>query len=266
MLDRLMNTETEYIKKFTSFEDLGEIIRFSDDRIPDMYTHNFTYFKDKMCDTRLIEAINKELQKRKTEGATFLRIEMNFDFNLDILKDLLGAPQIAKYDYMYIETEKGMEITGKGMQITGNRDCTISKAISEEVFFDGMQADIKANEAVMGAEFSRKRIARKLEVYRQNINSLGFYVCYSDGHPIGKCELFISGSIAKLEDFDIIEQYQRRGYGTSVIKHLLEEAGNYGAELLYLITNSDDTAKEMYKKCGLIKAGEKIELFFGLEV
>jgi len=74
----------------------------------------------------------------------------------------------------------------------------------------------------------------------------------------------IDGNIAKIEDFDILEEYQRKGFGTSVLKHLLMEANKSNVELGYLITESDDTAKDMYKKCGLRKVGEKNELFFKL--
>jgi len=70
--------------------------------------------------------------------------------------------------------------------------------------------------------------------------------------------------VGRIEDFDILQKYQRKGFGTSVLKHLLEEARANCVEFVYLITDSGDTAKEMYKKCGFKKAGEKTELFFDL--
>ncbi|MEK6265253.1 MAG: GNAT family N-acetyltransferase [Clostridium sp.] len=68
-----------------------------------------------------------------------------------------------------------------------------------------------------------------------------------------------------MEDFDILKNYQRKGFGTSLLKYLLEEAKDNSVKFVYLITDSGDTAKDMYKKCGFKKAGEKTELFFNLK-
>ncbi len=74
----------------------------------------------------------------------------------------------------------------------------------------------------------------------------------------------LNDKIAKLEDFDIYEKYQRMEFGTSVVEYLLNEAKQNNSEIMYLITDSDDTAKDMYTKCGFKKAGQKTELFFNL--
>ncbi|MCB2290896.1 GNAT family N-acetyltransferase [Clostridium sp. CS001] len=107
-------------------------------------------------------------------------------------------------------------------------------------------------------------IYRKSEVYTKSNSNLDLYVCNYRGIPIGNCELMLNSDIAKIEDFDILNDYQRKGFGTSVVKYLLEEAKENSVEFVYLITDSVDTAKEMYKKCGFKKAGEKTELFFDL--
>lgn len=95
-------------------------------------------------------------------------------------------------------------------------------------------------------------------------NSLDMHVCYHKGEPIGNCELFINGTVAKIEDFDILDAYQRKGFGTSVLKHLVRKAQGQGAEWVYLITDDAETAKEMYVKSGLVLAGQKTQLHFSL--
>ncbi len=42
---RIIDTELEYLKCFSDFYDEGNKIRFSDDLILDMYSHNLTYLK-----------------------------------------------------------------------------------------------------------------------------------------------------------------------------------------------------------------------------
>ena len=149
-------------------------------------------------------------------------------------------------------------------ELDGNKECIIKRATSQAVLNDGIEVDILANEPDMGKDFANRRIYRKSEVYKQSNINLNLYVCYYEENPVGNCEFMYNDGIAKIEDFDILKKYQRKGFGTSVIKHLLNEANEKEIDIVYLITDNEDTAKEMYKKCGFKKVGEKIELFFDL--
>lgn len=259
LFSNFSETETVYIKKFTENYEDNEIIRFYDNSLQGMYMHNFTYIKSSVCKDRFRKIIFNELEKRKVDKANFLRIEFNFSIDDDFINNLPVAPVVSKYDYMYIEPKMSD-------YLTANKGCTIKIASSEKVLTEGIEVDILANESAMGTEFARKRIYRKSEVYKQLNSNLNLYVCYYNGIPIGNCEFMLNNDIAKIEDFDILENYQRKGFGTSVLKYLLEEATNNCIEFVYLITDSGDTSKEMYKKCGFKKAGEKTELFFDLSL
>jgi spore maturation protein CgeE len=257
MFCKFTKTEIVYTKKFTENYKDNEIIRFYDKDLQDMHMHNFTYIKNNVCKDNFRKIIFDELEKRMDENAKFLRIEFNFSVDEDFISNLPQVPEVTKYDYMYIEPKMSE-------YLSGNEECIIKKAISERILKEGIEVDILANELVMGTEFARKRIYRKSEVYKQLHSNLDLYVCNYNGISIGNCELMLSNNIAKIEDFDILKNYQRKGFGTSVLKHLLEEAKNNCIKIVYLITDSDDTAKDMYKKCGFKKAGEKTELFFNL--
>ncbi len=257
MFSKITNTDIVYTKKFTeNYEDL-EIIRFYDYKLPDMYMHNFTFVKNSVCRNKLREIILDELSNRKNENADFLRIEFNFPVEHDFVTNLPVVPQVTKYDYMYIDPKMSC-------YLTANEGCVIKKALSQKVLEDGIEVDILANQSDMGVEFATKRIYRKAEVYKKPDSNLDLYVCEFKGISIGNCEFMLNNDVAKIEDFDILKDYQRKGFGTSVIKHLLEEAKQHDVELVYLITDGGDTAKEMYEKCGFKKAGEKTELLFDL--
>lgn len=258
MFSKFSSTEIVYTKKFSQNYEDNEIIRFYDMNLKDMYMHNFTLIKDCVCKDKVRKIILRELEKRKNENADFLRIEFNFSMENDFINNLPVIPEVTKYDYLYIEPE--ME-----NYLTGNEGCIIKKAVSEEVLKDGIEVDIVANKSAMGDEFARKRIYRKSEIYKQLDSNLNLYVCYYNNVAAGNCEFMLNNHIAKIEDFDIIENYQKKGCGTSVLKNLLKEAKENSIELVYLITDSGDTAKEMYRKCGFKKAGEKTELFFELK-
>lgn len=253
----MYNAELEYIKLFSQCFESNSIIRFRDDCIPDMYSHNFTLIKNDYGVDKTSEIILSELEQRKKEEANFLRVEINFPIENDVLNKLPIKPQITKYDYMYIDTKTFQELDH-------NKDCIIQLATTQAVLNDGIEVDILANEPNMGKEFASRRIHRKSEIYKQSNTNLNLYVCYYKETPVGNCEFMYMNEMAKIEDFDILQKYQRKGFGTSVIKHLLNEASEKKVDIVYLITDNEDTAKEMYKKCGFKKAGEKIELLFNL--
>lgn len=254
MLDRCITCEIEYSKQFCETYNNTNFIRFWDDNLTDMYTHNFTLIKNTKD---IYEILINELDKRKTEAKSFLRIETNCSIDESIINKLPITPEITIYDYMCIETDKYK-------LLNGNPNCIVKKTINKEILKDGIEVDILANQGCMGVDFAQKRIKRKSDIYRLNTSNIDLYVCYHNDIAIGNCELMLQNTMAKIEDFDIIEDYQKKGFGTSVLKHLLKQASEANIELAYLITDSSDTAKEMYKKNGFYKSGEKTEFFFNL--
>ncbi|WP_315121691.1 GNAT family N-acetyltransferase [uncultured Clostridium sp.] len=254
MFNLLHNTEIEYVKCFSQCIEEEKKIRFRDDSIPDMYAHNFILLKNGLSDDEINHIILKELERSVKENKSFLQLEANFSLSSNALKNLNIFPEITKYYYMSIPTCKYNSLKEK-------EECTIEEAVSQKVLEDGIRVDIQANSPAMGEEFSKKRIYRKVQAYN-SISNFKFYVCYDKGIPVGNCELFINNNIAKIEDFDILEKYQRKGFGTAFLKHLLMISEKLGVDKAYVITDSEDTAKDMYRKCGFCEVGEKTTILF----
>ncbi len=94
MFKKFLSTELIYIKKFTkNFEDDG-IIRFYDKDLEDMYMHNFTLIKNRVCKDKFRNIILNELEKRKDENANFLRIEFNFSVEWGKNMKIIGLPSL----------------------------------------------------------------------------------------------------------------------------------------------------------------------------
>ncbi|MBD8501208.1 GNAT family N-acetyltransferase [Paenibacillus arenosi] len=256
MNTELINAEIAYTKLFSQSHEEEHFIRFWDDEIPDMYSYNCTLIKKKSAN--LAEIITNELTLRKEQNKDFLRIEMNFDVDNELLERLPIKPEVAIYDYMYIKTDQFRNINV-------NSSCVIKKAVTDEVIADGKKVDILACQQSMGLEFATRRIERKSKVYQVTNNPLDLYVCYVADIPVGNCELMLLGKIAKIEDFDILEEHQRKGYGSTVIRYLLQSAYEQNVQHAYLVTDHSDTAKEMYEKCGFERVGYKTELQFQLK-
>lgn len=254
LYEKMLETELKYIKCFSDYAELKKSIIFTDKKLLDMYMHNFIFLKESMEMGELRNFIENKLSEMQKLNNEHLHIMMDYGVKWDELKNLIQEPEITEYCFMAIEPKDFNKLKVKD-------DYIALRADTLEVLDDGYKADVQANKAAMGEEFAIKRSKRKMEVYKENPD-LNLYVCYKGKEPIGKCELFIKDGIAKIEDFDIIEEFQKQGYGTSMLHKLLEESLNAGADIAYLITDNFDTAKDMYKKCGFSICGIKTSILF----
>jgi len=139
----------------------------------------------------------------------------------------------------------------------------VKRVDSEKMVDDILFSDLQFDEKTLGKDFCTRRCYRRGKVYVSD-KGVDSYVCYHDGDIMGNCDLFIYNDVAKIEDFVVIPKHQRKGYGTTILKSLIDTAIKEGCHTIYLVTDEDDTAKEMYEKIGFNKIGERTELFFRL--
>jgi len=253
IIEKIIDTELEYIKCFSNFYDEGYKIRFSDDLIPDMYSHNLTYLKQPISVRNFSDVVEEEIRKAKENGINFLNLQ--FDFKIDELNDCIKHQncEVTIYDYYQFQIEQLDKLNAR-------HDCYIKKLTNEQVD-KALKFDIGVNGEDLGKSFIKRRFERRSKVYLSE-GLVDSYLCYFDGNIIGHCDLFLNDNVAKIEDFDVAHEMQRKGFGTAIFKEMVRIARGHGADIIYLITDSDDTAKDMYKKCGMIKVGEKTELTF----
>lgn len=257
MIKKIYDTEIKYYNCFCDSIVLENCIRFFDNRIMDMYSHNFTYIKDDVSNLNLIKIIKKEIENRKQNGHKFLRVVTSANLNKEILNELSIKYDIEEYNYYGTSTDQY-----KHLKI--RPDTEVLKADNTIVAEHGRFVDVCANYEAMTLEFAIRRINRKYEVYDDPSKELDLYVCYNGSEPVGNCELLLNETIAKIEDFDVLEIYQRKGYGTFTIRSLLKNCSDMGIGEAYLVTDKEDTAKEMYLKCGMNLVGRRYEIMFHL--
>lgn len=248
-MNRYEKTEMMYTNQFSKMSQYKGYTVFDDPLIPGMYVHNFIAVHD-LEDHEIIRLIEDQLSKRKAEGKDFFRLEFNKDVDLNFIKDLTVQPEIGIYELYAMETAK--------YETLKDRSCQVVLAVDDQAYEDGKLVDIEVNTPVMG-EFAKRRIDRKLKAYRHSL--VDFYVIY-DQEPIGNCEYFPWEDTVKIEDFDIKPDFQRKGYGTACLRHLMKRAYDEGRSMAYLVTDADETAREMYMKCGFSLVGRKTELIF----
>ena len=256
---KIQKCEIEYSKSFSESVEMANFVRYRDALLKDMYYHNFTLIKDSDSDDKLHKLIEDEISLRKAEGEHFCNI-VSF---VPISDSLLGRfnkfeikPEVTLNGFYLFDVNKLSELNVK-------KDCVVSKVTDRKMIEDTLRIESELYNDDWGIDFCTRRTNRRKSVCLSSEN-LNAYVCYDQNEAVGVCDLFIHDGAAKIEDLSVSAKKQRQGYGTVILKSLIGTALNKGASTIYLVTDEDETAKEMYLKNGFAKIGVKTDLFFKL--
>lgn len=205
---RIINCEMEYYKCFALSRINRDIIHCYDDKLKDMYYHNFTYISNIVPITNLEEIIKDEISKKKAQESDFCNILIDVDYRL-LPTMIFDNPVSVTINGFYSFDLSNISIL-KTVDSVSMEQVTDKKRL-EDVLYCDMQND----EIAVGKDFCTRRCYRRGEVYlsEKGVNS---YVFYDKGTVIGVCDLFIHDKVAKIEDFAVIEQYQRKGFDTVI--------------------------------------------------
>lgn len=97
--------------------------------------------------------------------------------------------------------------------------------------------------------FLRSQFHRQHTHYHHYYPEASFNVIVLDAQPIGRLYVHRSSAEIRLMDIVIIPQYQRRGFGTSLLTRLLDEAAGTG-KLLTLHVERNNPVMRWYEKLG----------------
>ena len=209
-----------------------------------------------MMDMELKDIIQEEITFRLLEKKDFCNILIDSQVSSSELSALEHKHEVSKNGYYSFDISQFTKLK----TLPG---CEVKKTINKEMLEDVLFCDLKHDEENLGKDFCTRRCHRRGEIYISE-SGVDSYVCYHNGEIIGNCDLFMANGTAKIEDFAVIPEYQRKGYGTTILKELIEIAIKNNCHTIYLVTDEEDTPKEMYLKIGFEKIGERTDLFFKL--
>jgi len=129
------------------------------------------------------------------------------------------------------------------------KPCSIHFATSWEDFQMGTLIDEESFGPEF-ADFAKRRYARKQVVYEDSTIPMHNAICFSGRTAIGNCDFYTRGAFAKIEDFDVLEKFQRKGYGTRLIEFLIMYGIKQGVTHFFLQVDSENSARDMYEKLG----------------
>ena len=89
-------------------------------------------------------------------------------------------------------------------------------------------------------------------IQKKNVLFIGFIIKEND-KIIGFVNTFMENDICQFEDFFVLDEYQRKGYGSTLIKYVINYFINLGCNMAVLTADNEDTPKDMYSKWGFIE-------------
>ncbi len=252
-MKNIIRCEHTYSKEYCTVYEDDNVIRFIDYSLPEMRDHNYIYIKKKKA---LQEVVDEEINKCSINKQNYLKIVFDVDdenFELSTLNGNYSVDKIGYYCFNILSVSN----------IKIEKNLIIKKVNHPKMIEDIIFCDLEFDGDLSRKEFHDKKNKRRGEVYLSD-SSVDAYICYDGNKTVGICDLFIYDGVAKIENFLVIPKYQRKAYGTYILKKMIDIALENDAKLIYLITDEADTAKEMYKKLYFNKIGERIELIFTL--
>ncbi|MBP3889011.1 MAG: GNAT family N-acetyltransferase [Cellulosilyticum sp.] len=254
LLQAILECEEAYLNCFCEKVKEENYIRYTDALLPDMYAYNFIEVGDKVTKETLKELIQAETQRSIDNKARFCKIKVP-KYPQEPVVSCNGKSPEQETLGTYL---CNLDLVKNWRQVTA---CEVKRIANGRQIEELIALDLIQDEATCGASFCKRRAIRKGQVYISD-TGCDSYICYYDGKPVGSCDLFINRTIAKIEDFSVSPEYQRKGIGTTILKALVERAQEQGAKNVYLNTEEDDTAKEMYMKLGFTKVAEFYSLIW----
>ncbi len=111
-----------------------------------------------------------------------------------------------------------------------------------------------------GEEFARGNADRLTETFLNN-DKFTCYLIYDNDILAGMIHAYIYESMAKLEEFFILESYRNKGYGKELFKYAVDDLKDNDIKMIELEAELDDYPINIYKSWGFIEE-RKIYSFF----
>ncbi|MBQ2472613.1 MAG: ribosomal protein S18-alanine N-acetyltransferase, partial [Acholeplasmatales bacterium] len=225
--------EEAYILTFCKKEVHEDYIYYHDDELKTKYYHNYYVCKN---DDNVMES----LYHRKS----FVQFDLEHPYT--------GKLKFSDYEYEieYHSSIFGLHVLRNNTyRVEKLKECDSSWAY-EYFYKDTLK---------YGEEYSKENTKRILDVCLKE-KRIDYYFVYDIDKPVGFIEVFQYKDAAKLENFSILEEYQKKGYGSCLFNHVLNELKRMGIKDIYLTADYEDTPKVMYERMGFTMVGRSYQV------
>lgn len=231
----VLNHEKKYVSMFSKITDYEYGYRAEDLNQNDKYDHNFLLLQNrKFNNTDLLAYMKKKI----SSGFAVFRYHDQIH-----VADLNDDAIVEKEGYY------GNDINLVQIKSKTNKDIEISVVdpLKDEKFFDFFYEDSKA----FGVSYAKGNLERQKQVLSQYKDKYWYLQLTYHNEVIGMLNTFVDGNIAKVDDFVIRDDMQKQGFGSALMRKMVEMLKNKDVRFIYLVTSQNDTPKNMYQSWNL---------------
>ncbi|MGN7373695.1 GNAT family N-acetyltransferase [Bacillus halotolerans] len=241
MTGHYSKTEHQYLSLTSESKLFGHYRVYKDSKLPQIFSHNFVQLHDTFPLERIPDFL-PSVPKLLDANYIHLKASPQHAFPLVLKQSLVKSGFVVEDELLYcmnLEDWKGQ--TGHPFTAWGT-----AKSLS-----DGSSIMKIYDSLYIGEATAEQKLVRKYPFYKAG--TILLVVCYSDSSqniPIGCGELFIDSQekTAKIEEVAILDQFQRRGYGSILVGEMLSIAKSLGMDDAYLVASNSDGVTHFYEK------------------
>ena len=227
----VLKNEYDYSDLFTTKQINETFMRFNDDKLPDMWDHNFVEIYDDLTpeDFALIKQISDDRKEEHIKITSFNRLKV---------LSILG------FEHSIILTMAAETIHPKPLKL----DNISFKNLKEhqELVNDFLELELKYYGNVYGKDFVARMMYRYFTIAKEN-NQFNYFGCYYNNKLIAHCYAFQSEGVIALDGLLVDEDYRHKNVASNLVKHIQEYYQNCP---IYLHAEEDDYPQHIYEQLG----------------
>lgn len=229
----MIATEIAYVSQFSTITRTTDYLIAKDDLQKDKYFHNFMMIHS---DDVSEDDLTLYESRQKSEGFVIFRFEDKNSQTFSMLRNY----QLETYGYFHAKIDS--------LHINSAISCDIDRVdpYTDDTFFEFLFNE----DLPYGEDYARNNALRQRMVLKEHSNNYFYLKLVLEGEIIGDINACIQSHVAKIDDFNIMEKHQRKGYGSALMRAMIEVLKGRGVQDVYLVTDMDDTAKDLYVRLG----------------
>ena len=231
LIKRVFKNEHDYCNLFTTKQVTETYIRFCDDKLPDMWDHNFTELFGDLTpeDFANIKAFSEQRGEKHIKISSFNRLKV---------LSILG------YEHSIILTMAASTINPKPLKI-GNISYKNLKE-NPDLVNDFLNLELKYYGHVWGNDFVARMMYRYFMIAKEN-NQFNYFGCYYNNKLIAHCYAFQSEGVIALDGLLVDEKFRHLNVASNLVKHIQSYHQNCP---IYLHADDEETSKYIYQDLG----------------
>ena len=231
--------EENYTLEFSKKEIHDNYINYYDDNQKDKYCSNFYVTNDK----KGIKSILKDNKRY------FIKIDSNVDLS-EYLKDYEKDITVNLVSHIY------------NLKLNNVNDYKCR--IFEFNDYANLRNFIYKEDLRFGETYAVGNANRLTDMLANNDKFI-CYLAFDNDTLVGMIHAYVYESMAKFEEFVILESYRNKGYGKALFNYSLVDLEKRGIKLIDIEAEKDDYPINIYKSWGFIEIKDNYSFFKELE-